>query len=308
MPPTLDYQAILEAVHGEVLAEGWSGAVADYIPALASVPAERFGIALRTVAGEVFTAGDARERFSLQSISKLFALTLALGFEGEELFTRVGREPSGTAFNSLVQLEVENGVPRNPFINAGALVVVDVLLSHLGDARSDFLRFVQSLEEGSAVDYDLEVARSERDWGDRNAALAHFLKSFGNLRNPVSAVLDAYVDQCALAMSCVELTAACQYLAQGGRNPADGRRLLTPSLTKRTNALLLTCGVYDAAGDFAYRVGLPGKSGVGGGIVAVMPGQWVAAVWSPALSESGNSCAGMRALELLTTQSGVSIF
>jgi glutaminase len=308
MSATADYQGILAAVHAEVVAEGWSGKVANYIPALAGVSPQRFGLALRTVEGEVFTTGDANERFSLQSISKLFALTLALGFEGEGLFERVGREPSGTAFNSLVQLEVEGGIPRNPFINAGALVVVDVLLSHLDDARRDFLGFVRSLDHESCVEYDLAVARSEREWGDRNAALAHFLKSFGNLHNPVADVLDAYVAQCSLAMSCVELTAACQFLAQGGRNPVDGRRLLTPSLTKRTNALLLTCGVYDAAGDFAYRVGLPGKSGVGGGIVAVMPGQWVAAAWSPALSASGNSCAGMRALELLTTKSGVSIF
>ena len=313
MTDTPDYQRILDETLDQVRQEGWSGKVADYIPALAGVPRDRLGMALRTVDGELFAAGDAGERFSLQSISKLFSLTLALGQVGERLFERVGREPSGTAFNSLVQLEHEEGVPRNPFLNAGALVVVDVLLSHSDELGSEFLEFVRGLArlnpgEEPTIDYDREVASSERAWGDRNAALAHFLKSFGNLENPVARVLDAYTEQCSLAMSSIELTAACQFLAQGGRNPADGRRLLTPSLTKRTNALLLTCGVYDAAGDFAYRVGLPGKSGVGGGIVAVMPGRWVAAVWSPALDETGNSEAGMRALELLTTKSGVSIF
>ncbi len=180
-----DYQAILDEIRREVLEEGWEGEVASYIPALSRVPAERFGMALRTVDGAIYETGDARERFSVQSLSKLFALTLALGFEGEALFTRVGREPSGSAFNSLVQLEYEGGIPRNPFINAGAMVVVDVLLSHMRDVRQGFLGFVRGLDHASSVDYDAEVARSEREWGHRNAALAHFLKSFDNLDNPV---------------------------------------------------------------------------------------------------------------------------
>ena len=305
---TQDYQAILEEIHHEVRPRVGSGRVADYIPALERVPPDRFGMALRTVEGELFRVGDADEGFSIQSISKVFTLTMALGRVGEELFSRVGREPSGTPFNSLVQLESENGKPRNPLINAGALVVADVLQSHLADAKAEVLAFVRDLCGGGDARYDPEVVRSERQWGDRNAALAHFLKSFGNLDNTIEAVLDLYVHHCGLAMSCVELAAAFQYLAQGGRNPASGERLLTPSLTKRTNALLLACGVYDAAGDFAYRVGLPGKSGVGGGIIAVMPGEWSVAVWSPGLDPSGNSLAGTLALELLTTKTGVSIF
>lgn len=304
----MDYQAILDEIRNEVGDGPPDGAVADYIPALSSVAPEHFGMALRTVEGELYATGESDHAFSLQSVSKLFSLTLALGFEGEALFERLGREPSGTPFNSLVQLEYERGIPRNPFINAGALVVVDVLLSHFASGRDELLEFVRRLTPAGTVDYDSDVAASEREWGDRNAALAHFLRSFGNLRNPVADVLDLYVHQCALAMSCTELTQACQFLAQGGRNPADGTRLLTPSLTKRTNALLLTCGVYDAAGDFAYRVGLPAKSGVGGGIVAVMPGRWVAAVWSPPLDASGNSADGVQALELLTTKTGESIF
>ncbi len=308
MPSSTDYTAILEGIHQEVLSRIGEGQVASYIPALARVPADRFGMALRTVNGDLYQVGAADERFSIQSISKVFTLTLALGLEGEELFRRVGREPSGTPFNSLVQLESENGVPRNPLINAGALVVADVLLSHLEDARGEVLAFVRGLCESEDVAYDDEVARSEREWGDRNAALAHFLKSFGNLEGSIESVLDLYVHHCSLSMTCSELTAAFQFLAQGGVTPRGGRRLLTASLTKRTNALLLTCGVYDAAGDFAYRVGLPGKSGVGGGIVAVLPGQWTVAVWSPGLDPSGNSLVGSLALELLTTRTEMSIF
>ena len=305
---SIDYQAVLEEIHREVSPEIGRGRVADYIPALARIDRDRFGMAVRTVAGELYTVGQAEEPFSIQSISKVFTLTLALGFDGEALFERVGREPSGNPFNSLVQLEHEAGVPRNPLINAGALVVDDVLLSRTHDAKRSILDFVRELCDSLDVHYDEEVAQSERDWGDRNAALAHFLKSFGNLDNPVAEVLDVYVHHCALRMSCAQLTTAFQYLAQGGVNPSTGDRLLSPSLTKRTNALLLTCGVYDAAGDFAYTVGLPGKSGVGGGIVAVMPDRWTVAVWSPALNDNGNSLAGSRALELFTTKTGISIF
>ena len=304
----MNYQRILEEIEQEVRPCLGQGRVADYIPALARVAPDKFGMAVQTVDGEIFQVGDAPEPFSIQSISKVFTLTMALQFEGEGLWKRLGREPSGNPFNSLVQLEYENGIPRNPFINAGALVLADVVLSHTGDAKGAILDFVRALCGSLTVEYDREVARSERDWGDRNAALAHFLKSFGNLDNDVDAVLDAYFHQCSLAMTCLDLARAFQYLAHGGVNPLNGARLMTASQTKRTNALMLTCGVYDAAGDFAYRVGLPGKSGVGGGIAAVMPERWCVAVWSPGLNESGNSLAGTQALELFTTKTGISIF
>ncbi len=304
----MDYQRILEDIRRDVHPLVGQGRVADYIPALARVPADRFGMALQVIGGPLFRVGDADVPFSIQSLSKVFALTLALQSVGEALWERVGREPSGNPFNSLVQLEYERGIPRNPFINAGALVVADVVLAHASDARRAVLDLVRSVSGNTTVAYDAEVARSERAWGDRNAALAHFLKSFGNLHGDVDAVLDAYVHQCALSMNCVDLARAFQYLAHGGVNPFTGERLMTPSLTKRTNALMLTCGVYDAAGDFAYRVGLPGKSGVGGGIAAVLPGRWSVCVWSPGLNEHGNSLAGTLALELLTTRTGLSIF
>ncbi len=301
-------QRILEEIQDEVRPLLHRGKVASYIPQLADVPREHFGMAVHTVGGEVFQVGDADHRFSIQSISKAFTLTLAMQLEGDELWRRVGREPSGTAFNSLVQLEHENGIPRNPFINAGALVVTDVVLSHLAEAKKTVLEFVDSLVAGEPVSYDLEVARSEAESGHRNRALAHFLKSFGNLHNDTDAVLDAYFHHCSIAMSCSELAEAFLFLVCGGHVPGRDQPLIRANQAKYVGSLMLTCGTYDSAGDFAYRVGLPGKSGVGGGIVAIMPGHFTVAVWSPGLDPSGNSLAGTKALELLTTKTGISIF
>ena len=300
---------VVQAVAGDVAPLVGTGKVADYIPALACIPPERFGIAVRTVDGRCLVAGDADERFSVQSISKVLTLTLALADRGDELWRRVGKEPSGDPFNSLFQLEFERGVPRNPLINAGAIVVADCLVSDRPDAKGDVRDFARALS-GASVDFDLDVAASERDTGHRNAALAQLMKSFGNLENPVEAVLDAYFHQCSLAMSCRELATAFGFLADGGlratgtrasdaetASPADGtgrERIVSAGRARRINALMLTCGTYDRAGEFAFEVGLPAKSGVGGGIVAVVPGRGVIAVWSPGLGRSGNSVAGCR--------------
>ncbi|BCR04546.1 glutaminase [Desulfuromonas versatilis] len=304
----MDYQEILEEIQSEITPFLRQGEVATYIPQLACVPITRFGMAVRTVDGRLFQVGAAAEPFSIQSISKVMSLTLAMTLVGDGLWQRVGREPSGTAFNSLVQLEYENGIPRNPFINAGALVVTDVILSRLRDAKGTVRDFVRELSGNPAIDFDPEVVRSEKGHGHRNAALAHFIKSFGNLENPAEEVLDAYFHHCSLAMSCADLAEAFLYLANGGFSPATERQVTTPSQAKYINSLMLTCGVYDAAGDFAYRVGLPGKSGVGGGIAAVMPQRFAVCVWSPGLNPYGNSLAGTKALELFTTKTGISIF
>jgi glutaminase len=303
----MDYPHILEQILLAIEPLRDQGTVASYIPELANVPPDRFGMSVVTLDGARHSVGHASERFSIQSISKLFALVLALQSEGDALWRRVGREPSGTAFNSLVQLETEAGRPRNPFINAGALVVTDVLCTRFAVPENAVAEFISRLC-GSPVHYNLRVARSERLNAHRNAAMAHFMKSFDNLVNDVDAVIDAYCRHCAIEMSCEELARAVGFLANGGVNPWNGERVLNPSLTKRLNALLLTCGTYDAAGDFAFRVGLPAKSGVGGGIVAVMPGECGICVWSPRLDEHGNSCAGTQALETFTTLSGRSIF
>jgi len=307
----MDYQSILDRVHAAVKPIIGTGKVASYIPELAKVSADRFGIAVVDLGGKVYRTGDAEVPFSIQSISKLFGLTLAFHLEGDSVWTRVGREPSGTPFNSLVQLEQERGKPRNPFINAGALVVTDILFTHYaarGGAESALIKFIRKLADRPDIGFDRAVAESERRTSHRNAAMANFMKSFGNLNNDVNDVLEAYCRHCAIEMSCVDLARAVTFLANHGVVPWSGEEVLDKSSAKRISALMLTCGTYDAAGDFAYRVGLPAKSGVGGGIVALMPGECGICVWSPALEASGNSYAGSIALEMLTSLSGRSIF
>lgn len=303
-----DYQSILESIRRDVQPLFGKGKVASYIPALKNTDPKKFGIALETLAGEDYHVGDAQERFSIQSISKVFTLTMAFSMVGDALWKRVGIEPSGSAFNSLVQLEYEKGKPRNPFINAGALVVTDVLIQHLPDPKAAILDFVRKLSGIPDIGFDYEIARSERETGFTNTALVNFLKSHGNIVSPIDQVLDVYFHQCAIMMSCCELAKAFLYLANHGVIPATGERILTNSQAKRLNAVMLTCGFYDEAGEFAFRVGMPGKSGVGGGIVSVIPTLLAIAVWSPELNERGNSVAGVMALELFTTRTGRSIF
>jgi glutaminase len=303
----MDLQALLDEIAHASASSATLGNVADYIPALAAVDPTRFGIALASTDGALLGSGDWQMPFSIQSVSKAFSLALVLARDGETLWKRVGREPSGTPFNSLVQLEYEHGIPRNPFINAGALVLIDRLLALTGDSLGTLREFLRAESGNPGLDIDPEVAASEAAHGHRNAALAHFMASCGNLENPVERVLDHYFRQCALRMSCADLARAGLLLANHGLR-ADGSRLLTRSEAKRINAIMLTCGTYDAAGDFAYRVGLPGKSGVGGGILAVLPERGVLCVWSPALDRHGNSVAGVEALDRFTTRTGWSVF
>lgn len=303
-----DYQAILDEIRDEVQPLLVQGHVADYIPRLACVPREKFGMAVVTLDGRIYQTGDSTEAFSVQSISKVYTLTLALQSIGDSLWQRVGREPSGNAFNSLVQLELENGLPRNPFINAGALVVADVVLATREDPRAQLLSTIRSCSGNPDIRDDPEVALSEKTNGFRNAALANFIRSFGNLEHAIDDVLDFYFYQCSLAMSCVDLARGFLFLANQGRCPWSGDSILSADQAKRINALMLTCGTYDAAGDFAYHVGIPGKSGVGGGMVGVIPNQLAVAVWSPALNAKGNSLAGSAALERFTAKTGLSIF
>lgn len=303
-----DYRRILDRIAVEVRPYFADGRIADYIPALAAAPRDSFGMALSCVSGEEFVVGEADRRFSVQSISKVFALAIALRAIGDPLWQRLGREPSGNPFNSLAQLEYENGVPRNPFINAGALVVVDRLMNVCANPKTAMLNFVREASGADDIAFDDEVAASEAAWGYRNRALANFLKGFGNLHHDVDEVLDAYFHHCALSMSCREIARAFVHLANGGVSPRTGKEVTTAAHTKQINALMLTCGLYDSVGDFAFRVGIPGKSGVGGGIAAVIPGELAACVYSPGLDESGNSLAGTRALEIFTTETAISIF
>ena len=302
----MDYQELLDDAVRAARTQVGRGKVADYIPALACADPNAVGMALATVDGEVFEAGDAGQRFSIQSISKLFTLALVLAEGGEALWRRVGREPSGNPFNSLLQLETERGIPRNPFINAGAIVVTDRLLGLVGDAAESVRRFLRAESENPELATNAEIVESEAQHGHRNAALAHFIASHDNLDNDVDTVLTHYYEHCAIEANCRELALAGRFLARHGVR-ANGERLLTRSEAKQINAVLLTCGTYDAAGEFAYRVGLPGKSGVGGGVLAIIPGRGAICAWSPGLDPAGNSVAAVAALDAFTTASGLSV-
>jgi glutaminase len=305
----MDLQAIVDRIVGDMAARAHRGTVASYIPSLAQVDPSQFGIAIALADGTTIAGGDCDTGFSIQSISKVFALTLALGKVGDQLWSRVGREPSGNAFNSIVQLEREEGIPRNPFINAGAIVVVDVNLAwhRPREAIGEVLRFIRYLAEDDSIVVDETVARSEQETGFRNVALANYMRAFGNLRHDPDLVLGTYFHQCAIEMSCRQLAKAGRYLMLDGAHP-NGGRVVSRRRARRINALMLTCGHYDASGDFAFRVGMPGKSGVGGGILAVVPGRASIAVWSPGLNENGNSRLGTEALQQLSEKTGWSIF
>jgi glutaminase len=305
-----DLQAILDGIHAELSPRIGEGKVADYIPELAKVDPKQFGMTIATVNGDVYSIGDAAVPFSIQSISKVFMLTLALGKVGESLWKRVGREPSGTSFNSIVQLEREEGIPRNPFMNAGAIAISDVVLAghEPREAIGELLRFVRYVADDETISIDDRVARSETQTGYRNFALANFMRAYGNIHHPVEHVLGVYFHQCALSMTCQQLAKAGLYLAARGSNPITGHSVVSPKRARRINALMLTCGHYDGSGDFAYHVGLPGKSGVGGGILAVAPGIGSIAAWSPGLNKVGNSQLGAVALEMLAARTGWSVF
>ncbi|MEX0172258.1 glutaminase [Streptomyces sp. LMG1-1-1.1] len=307
MTTNTSFQPVLDRIAEEIAELTERGTPADYIPALAAGDPRRFGMAVAELDGTVYGVGDWRHPFSTQSVTKVFTLALALAGEGEDLWAHVGREPSGDPFNSLVQLEYEHGIPRNPFINAGALVVTDRLHRLTGDASGSLLAFLRAESGNPDLAFDSGVAASEAAHGDRNAALAHFMASYGNITGPVPDLLREYFRQCSLEASCADLALATGFLARHGLR-ADGSRLLTRSQAKQVNAVMLTCGTYDAAGDFAYRVGLPGKSGVGGAVVAVVPGRCTLCVWSPGLDARGNSVAGVTALDRFTTITGLSVF
>lgn len=304
----MNYQDILESLYTEVLSLPDPGRIPTYIPELAKVDPGKFGIHLQALDGHSYRVGDSEEPFSIQSISKVLSLCLAFSRSGDDIWQRVGKEPSGSAFNSLVQLEYENGIPRNPLINAGALVIADMLISLLPHPKADFLAFVRTLAGDPNIHYDEKVALSEKQTGFRNAALANFLKAYGNIQNDIETVLDFYFHQCSIAMTCGQLARTFLLFANQGKVSWTGESILTGSQTKRLNALMQTCGFYDEAGEFTFKVGLPGKSGVGGGIVAILPGHYSVAVWSPRLNDKGNSVKGLLALELLTTKTGYSIF
>lgn len=302
----MDLQAILDDICTQMRSAEDRGAVASYIPQLACVSPDHFGISVALPSGEVLSAGDAQVPFSIQSVSKVFTLAMALGRMGDQLWTRVGREPSGEAFNAILQLEREKGRPRNPFINAGAIVTTDAVLS--GNAPREFLgellRFIRTAAQDDDIHVNDAVAASEQATGDLNRSLAYFMLSHGNLLNAPDLTLGAYFHQCAVDMTCEQLARAGLFLTGAGGTP----RMVSPARQHRINAMMMLCGHYDASGDFAYRVGLPGKSGVGGGIMVIVPGRAAISVWSPGLNAQGNSKLGTEAIEILAHRTGWSVF
>lgn len=304
----MDYEQIFKEIYRQLGTVEDLGEVADYIPELSKIDPDRFGVHLTTIDGREYGFGDAGERFSIQSIAKVFSFVLAYSRIKSEIWKRTDLEPAGTPFNSLVQLEYDRGIPRNPFVNAGAIVVCDILVSELEHPKEEILAFIRKLLGDNHISFNPMVALSEQSTGYRNHALVHLMKSFGNIKNDIETVMDLYFHLCSVEMSCRELSKAFLFLANHGVVPYSGERILSPSRTKRTNALMQTCGFYDEAGQFTFKVGLPGKSGVGGGIVAILPGQYAIAVWSPRLNKKGNSYKGMLFLEEFTTQTKLSIF
>mgnify|MGYP006195661293 FL=1 len=304
----MEFQDILDSIYKEVNQIENTGKVADYIPELAKIDAEKFGISLIDCNQNVYSVGNASESFSIQSISKVLTTALIFSKIGNDLWIRVGYEPSGNAFNSLIQLEYEKGIPRNPFINAGALVIADLMLEHFENPKALFLDFARELSENENINYNQKVIQSEKENGYRNAALVNFIKSFNNIKHQPEEVLDFYYHQCSLEMGCEDLAKCFQVFANNGIIPKTKNKFLTSSQCKRMNALMQMCGFYDQAGEFTFKVGLPGKSGVGGGVVAIFPNQYTVAVWSPKLNKKGNSFYGLETLERLTTRTETSIF
>lgn len=303
-----DFESIIQSVYESVKSGDNKGEVASYIPELKDVNPEHFGACLTTIDNRVYGVGDFQKTFSIQSIVKVFSLCMAYRISGQKLWKRLGVEPSGNPFNSLLQLEADNGIPRNPFVNAGAIVICDILLSVLPDANKDFLTFMREISDDDSVNYSEQIAKSEKSVGYRNVALCNYIKSFGNIHNEPEDVLDFYFRICSIEMTCEGLSKAMLFLANGGRKTTDKRAIMNPSQAKRINAIMQSCGHYDESGEFTYRVGLPGKSGVGGGIAAVHPQDFSIVVWSPRLNARGNSHRGMKFLEEFTTASQCSIF
>lgn len=315
----INIEEIITHLYNKYLDCTGKGKVADYIPTLSGVNPDQYAISVATTDGKHYDIGDYNTQFSIQSISKVLTLAMLSSRVGSEIWEYVGREPSGNSFNSLVQLEFEKGIPRNPFINAGAIVVTDKLMNFAelsgknGETpktatQAAILNFVRDLAGSNDVCYDEDTAQAEIRTADRNYALAYFMKSFNNIDNSVQDVIDTYCHHCSLKMSTRQMATAFLFLANGGLNPLTGKEVIGKRDTKRINALMMTCGMYNESGDFAYRVGMPGKSGVGGGIVAVIPGKLSIAVWSPELNAHGNSYRGIATLEDFTTELGISVF
>ena len=296
-----DIQAVLEQIQSQVIKLYGIGKKADYIPKLADVDGNQFAMTVIDKSGKIYSVGNDSVKFSIQSVSKVITLTMVLEAIDDEVWGRMEREPSGKAFDSLIHLEEYNGIPSNPFLNSGAIVVADILLELYGDkAIEKYVRFMRELSGNPGLVIDEEIFNSEKTTGHKNYAFAHYMKSYGNLNHEVEDVLDLYFKFCSLSLSNIDLAKIFYFLSNKGIS-FQGRQVATHRHCKRINSLMFTCGTYNEVGDFAYLVGLPVKSGVSGAIAGCLPSEYSVSVWSPELNRKGNSYLGFKALESLTT-------
>lgn len=281
------------------------GALASYIPELTRVDPDGFGLSLSSSDGFVYESGDAGTEFTIQSISKPFTYALALDRIGQQAVdAKIGVEPSGDAFNE-ISVDKVTKMPKNPMINAGAIAAVSLIPADTPDERFAQIQEFYSEFAGRRLEIDHDVYASEKATGSRNRAIAYMLQSFGVLDDDPDDVLDVYFRQCSFNVTSTDLARMAATLARGGRNPMTGRMVTGADVVKRTLSVMVTCGMYDGAGDWVSAVGMPAKSGVGGGIVAVLPGQLGIGVYSPLLDAKGNSVRGVRLCRSLSEQLGL---
>lgn len=303
-----DWQSALDSLYLEFKGLN-EGKVADYIPELAKADPNFFGLAVVTVDGQVFTAGDWDESFTIQSVSKPFIYGMALEDYGREtVLRRVGVEPTGERFNAIIELDHRSKRPLNPMVNAGAMATSSLIKGKTPSER--FNRLLESFSRytGRPMNADMAVFLSERASGHRNRAIAHLLLNFEMVEPKVEEMLDLYFQQCSLEVNAKDLACMAATLANQGVNPISHERALSTQYIKDILSVMLTCGLYDFAGEWAYRVGLPAKSGVGGGMIAVSPGQAGIGIFSPLLDERGTPVRAVRVCEALSERFGLHIF
>jgi len=287
------------------------GKSASYIPELSKVNPKQLGVVTVNIDGECWYSGDYQSNFTIQSISKVATLILAVMDRGEEyVFSKVGMEPTGDRFNSIIKLEtMRTAKPFNPLINAGAIAVTSMIAGqNTEDKLNRLIGFVKDLCHNNKIWFDEEVYKSESATGYRNRALANFMKDAGIIEGDVEEVLDLYFKQCSIKVNAVDIAMMGAVLAGDGVSPITGDKLMPRSIARLVKTFMVTCGMYDASGEFAVRVGLPAKSGVGGGIMATVPGRMGIGVFGPALDDKGNSAGGIKVLEYISNKLDLSIF
>lgn len=301
-------QAFLDQLYQEF--KGISaGTLASYIPELARADPDWFGISIVTLDGRAFEVGDVAQKFTIQSISKVFVYGMALEDYGrEKLLKKVGVEPTGDPFNSLIRLDEDSKRPENPMVNAGAIATTGLITGHdPADRLNRMLTMFQNYV-GDEVFVDVSTFISERSTGHRNRAMAHLMLNFGMIDQPIEEALDLYFQQCSVLVTCHDLAVMAATLANQGLNPITGQRAVGAEHVRDILSVMYTCGMYNFAGEWAFRVGIPAKSGVSGGILAVVPNQAGIAVFSPLLDGHGNSVRGLKVFEALSEQYGFHLF